>query len=58
MMLIRSLIQIRQNPLMVMYSHLWVVRLHGDQPSKQLLQDQQWNLNLLLSKRLVVRPNG
>jgi len=33
-------------------------RLHGDQLGKQLLQDQQWNLNLLLSKWLVVKVNG
>jgi len=37
-MLTRSLIQMRQNPLVVMYSHLGVVRLHGNKPDKQLLQ--------------------
>jgi len=57
-MLTGYLIQMRQSPLVVMYSHLGVVRLHGDQPGKQLLQDQQWNLSLLLSKWLVVRLSG
>ena len=57
-MLTGSLIQMRQNPLVVMYSYLGVVRLHGDQPGKQLFQDQQWNLSLLLSKWLVVRLSG
>jgi len=57
-MLTRSLIQIRQNLLVVMYSHLGVVRLHRDQPGKELLQDQHWNLSLLLSKWLVVRLSG
>jgi len=57
-MLTRSLIQMRQNPLVVMYSHLGVVRLHGDQLGKQLLQDQQWNMSLLLSKWLIVRLSG
>jgi len=41
MMLNGSLIQMRQNPLVVMYSHLGLVQLHGDQPNKQLLQNQQ-----------------
>jgi len=41
MMLIGSLIQMKQSLLMVIYSHLGVVQLHGDQPSKQLFQDQQ-----------------
>jgi len=41
MMLTRSLIQMRQNPLAVMYLHLGVVQLHGDQQCKLLLQDQQ-----------------
>jgi len=58
MMLTRSLIQMRQSPLMDMYSHLGVVPLHGDQPDKQLLQDQQCNLSLLLLKWLVVRLSG
>jgi len=43
---------------MVMYSHLEVVRLHGDQPDKQLLQDQQWNLSFFLLKWLVVKLSG
>ena len=58
MMLTGSLIQMTQNLLVVMYSHLGVVRLHRDRPDKQLLQDQQWNLSLLLSKWLVVRLSG
>jgi len=35
----------------VKYSHLGVVRLHGDQLSKQLLQDQQWNLSFVALER-------
>jgi len=52
------LIQMRKNPLVVMHSHLGMVRLHDDQLGKQLLQDQQWNLSLFLSKWLVVRLRG
>ena len=52
MMLTGSLIQMRQNLLVVMYLHLGMVQLHGDQPDKLLLQDQQWNLSLLLSEFL------
>ena len=47
-----------ENPLVVMYLHLGVMQLLGDQPSKILLQDQQWNLSLLLSKWLVVKLSG
>jgi len=38
-MLTISLIHMRQNLQVVMSLHLGVVLLHGDQPSKQLLQD-------------------
>ena len=55
MMLTESLIQMRQNSLVVMYIHLVVVQLHGDQPDKPLLLDQQWNQSLLLLKRLEVK---
>jgi len=57
-MRIGSLIPMRLIPPMVMYSHLEVVRLHGDQPDKQLLQDQQWNLSFFLLKWLVVKLSG
>jgi len=40
-MLTEFLIQMRQNPLVVIYSHLGVVWLHEDQSDKQLLLDQQ-----------------
>jgi len=39
-MLNEYLIHMRQNPLVVMYSHFGVVQLYGDQIGKQLLQDQ------------------
>jgi len=58
MMLTRSLIHMRQNLLVLMYLHLVVVQLHGDQPDKPLLLDQQWNQSLLLLKWLEVKLSG
>jgi len=40
-MLTESLIQTKQNPLVVIGSHLGIMWFHGDQPDKQLLLDQQ-----------------
>jgi len=46
-MLTRSLIQMRQNPLVIMYFTLGIMQLHGDQSDKLLLQDQLLKLPLL-----------
>jgi len=52
-MLIGSLVRTRQNLLVVMCLHLG--ELHANQPSKQLLLYQHWNLSLLLSKWLILK---
>jgi len=54
-MLTESLIQMRENPLEVIDSHLGVVWFHGDQPGKQLLLNQQWNMSMLFLKWLIVK---